>query len=163
MKNEEMDTLFHELLQEQKQINQKLSSFTRILMELNDKTAKQGSDDDLEKLIERARVIQTAVQSIPQQMALPKKQIEELTHALQYYHSQLKIPLKQKIVHHVHKIWIVAITFFIILVIEACWIWKLKQATSVGSMPPGEQVQKNDRQDPPSSIREQRKSQKSGH
>jgi hypothetical protein len=129
-------------------------------MELDDKTAKQYSDNDFEKLSERARVIQMAVQSIPQQIALPKKQIEELTHALQCYHSQLKIPLKQKIVHHVHKIWIVPITFFIILVIEACWMWKLNQTTSVATMPPDEQVQKNDGQNLPPSTREQEKSQK---
>lgn len=125
MNSENLEMLLQEILLEQKQVNEKLSSFTRILMEVNEITGSANSKEEIEKLSERARMIQMACGSIPEQLSLPLKEIRQLTHALGYYHDQLKIPLTQKVVHHIHKIWIAAVTCFIVDIILAYWLWNV--------------------------------------
>jgi len=116
MKPEVLETVMTEILEEQKQVSDKLGSYTSILMEVYEKLSKT-EDADFNNLNERLRLIQMACQSIPEQFNFPVKEITQLKISLDSCTMQLRQPLQQQIKHHISKIWMVAIAQLIALVV----------------------------------------------
>jgi hypothetical protein len=116
MKPEVLETVMTEILEEQKQVSDKLGSYTSILMEVNDKLSKT-EEADFNNLNERLRLIQMACQSIHEQFSFPVKEITQLKISLDSCTMQLRQPLQQQIKHQISKIWMVAIALLIALIV----------------------------------------------
>lgn len=102
-----IETVLTELLEELRQVNSKLTSFTTILMELHEgKTSLKA--DTIEKFVERLRAVQMSLQSLPSQIQIPLKEITQLNQSLDLCTAQLQQPIQQVVKHHLAKIWMVA-------------------------------------------------------
>jgi hypothetical protein len=125
MKSEEVQMILNEILLEQRQVNEKLSSFTSIMMEVNEMAVNTDLKEQVEKINERSRMIQMSCSTIGEQLSMSLKEIKDLVYAIQYYQHQLTIPIKQRLVHHVHKILIVALVSFLMNIILVFWLYKV--------------------------------------
>ena len=119
MKPEVLETVMTEILEEQKQVSDKLGSYTSVLMEVYEKLSKTGRQEpaDFNNLSERLRLIQMACQSILEQINLPVKEITQLKVSLDSCTVQLRQPLQQQVKHHIGKIWKVTIALVIALAV----------------------------------------------
>lgn len=107
-----IETVLTEVLEEQKQVNSKLSSFTAVLMEMHE--SKTNSKDSVsDKLSDRLGTVQTALQALPEQINTLMEEIRQLRDSLERCRQQLKQPIRQVVKHHVSKIWMVAAGLFL--------------------------------------------------
>lgn len=116
MEPDVIETVLTELLEEQRQVNCKLASFTAVLMELHEgKTSLKT--DTIEKFVERLRAVQMSLQSLPSQIHIPLNEITKLNQSLDLCTAQLQQPIQQVIKHHISKIWTVAVGLLLTVVI----------------------------------------------
>jgi hypothetical protein len=125
MKSEEVQMILNEILLEQKQVNEKLSSFTSIMMDIHEKEVTADLNQKMEILSEKARMLQMSCSTISEQLSMSLNEIKDLIYAIQYYQHQLTIPFKQGLVHHVHKILIFALVSFLMNIILVFWLYKV--------------------------------------
>jgi hypothetical protein len=125
MKSEEVQMILNEILLEQKQVNEKLSSFTSIMMDKHEIEVSADLNQKMEILSERARMLQMSCGTIGEQLSMSLKEIKDLIYAIQYYQHQLTIPNKKRLFHHVHKILIFALVSFIMNIILVFWLYKV--------------------------------------
>lgn len=116
MESDVIETVLTELLEELRQVNSKLTSFTAILMELHEEKTSLKADTT-EKLVERLRTVQMSLQSLPSQIQIPLKEITQLNQSLDLCTAQLQQPIQQVVKHHIAKIWIAAAGLLITVVI----------------------------------------------
>jgi hypothetical protein len=116
MEPDVIETVLTELLEEQRQANSKLASFTAVLMELHEEKTSLKADTT-EKLGERLRAVQMSLQSLPSQIQIPLKEITQLNQSLDQCTAQLQQPIQQVVKHHIAKIWMVAAGLLITVVI----------------------------------------------
>jgi hypothetical protein len=116
MEADVIETVLTELLEEQRQVNSKLTSFTAILMELHEGKTNLKADTT-EKLVERLRAVQMSLQSLPSQIQIPLKEITQLNQSLDQCTVQLQQPIQQVVKHHISKIWMVAAGLLLTVVI----------------------------------------------
>ena len=109
-----IETVLTEVLEELKQLNSKVNSFTAILMEMHEwnNSAMNGVSDKLSQL----STIQMELKALPAQIHFPIEEIRQLKDSLESCQQQLKQPIRQAVTHHVSKIWMVVAGLFVAFV-----------------------------------------------
>jgi hypothetical protein len=112
METNVIETVLTEVLEEMKQINSKLTSFTAILMEIHEWKMK-AKDDIPDKLSERLGTVQKTLQALPAKINLPIEEMRQLRDSLESCRRQLKQPIRQVVKYHMSKMLMVAIALFL--------------------------------------------------